>query len=172
MDILFKRDQSAGKIGQVKFRLWGKVEFDKDEQEIAERYDFDNAILIVADQPNLLRSCLLIAAIVFIVSLGVFGSVLENRLIVLGASVLVAGGAGYWYFNEKRETIFVKDLIHGRHFVCDSVIDLARKEAWLANVTAFLRQVMESAKQWDGTERHAIEPLPKDEARQVIIKGL
>ncbi len=172
LDILFKREQTSGRVGRVKFKLWGKVELDNDEQVIAHRYNFDNAILIVADQPNLLRCCLLIAVVVFVVSLGVLGSFLEDRLMALGASVLVAGGAGYWYFNEKRETIFVKDLIHGRHFSCDSVIELAQKEAWLTAVTSFLRQVMESAKQWNGTERHTVEPLPKDEARQIIIKGL
>ena len=86
---------------------------------------------------------------------------------------LAAGiGAGYWFFNEKRETIFVKDLLHGRYFSCGSVIALARKEAWLETVVSYLRQVMESAKNWDGTERHKIEALPKDEARQVILRGL
>ncbi|MGV6850283.1 MAG: hypothetical protein ACWA5A_18070 [Marinibacterium sp.] len=52
------------------------------------------------------------------------------------------------------------------------MIELARKEAWLGTVVSFLRQVMESAKHWDGTQRHTVEPLPKEEARQVIIKGL
>ena len=84
----------------------------------------------------------------------------------------VVGFLGFWYINEKRETIFVSDLLHGRHFRCESVIELARKEAWLTTVTGFLRQVMESAKNWDGTERHTVKPLPKDEARQVIIKGI
>ena len=31
--------------------------------------------------------------------------------------------------NEKRETIFVKDMLHGRNFTCDSVVELAKKEA-------------------------------------------
>ena len=81
-------------------------------------------------------------------------------------------GGGWWYANEKRETIYVRDLMHGRNFKCDSVVDLARKEAWLATVVSFLRQVMETAKHWDGTESHKVEPLPKDEARQVILRGL
>ncbi len=89
----------------------------------------------------------------------------------LGA-VVGGGGAGYFYFHQKRETIFVKDLMHGRYFTCDSIIELARKEAWLGVVTSFLRQVMESAKQWDGTETLDIEALPKDEAKLVMLKGL
>ncbi len=89
----------------------------------------------------------------------------------LGA-VVVGGGAGYFYFHQKRETIFVKDLMHGRYFTCDSIIELARKEAWLGVVTSFLRQVMESAKQWDGAETLDIEALPKDEAKLVMLKGL
>ncbi|MEQ9180241.1 MAG: hypothetical protein RIF44_16235 [Nitratireductor sp.] len=146
MDLLFKREQTPGKLGRVSFKLWGKIELNEDEQAIVKRYRFDDAVLIEAIQPTLIRNTLLVA--------------------------LAAGGVGYWYFNEKRETIFVKDLLHGRHFTCPSVIELARKEAWLSHVVAFLRQVMESAKHWDGTQRHEVEPLPKDEARQVIIRGL
>lgn len=57
-------------------------------------------------------------------------------------------------------------------FSCDRVVELTRKEAWLETVVSYLRQVMESAKHWGGTERHMIEPLPKDESRQVILRGL
>ena len=171
MELLFKRDQTAGAIGKVKFKLWGKVELDQDEQEIVKRYRFDNAVLIVADQSMLLRMCALMGAGAFVVAFAVFASFLSTTIAFL-AALVAGGGAAYWYFNEKRETILVKDLIHGRYFTCDSVVELARKEAWLALVSSFLRQVMESAKHWDGTERHDIEALPKDEARQVIIKGL
>ncbi len=108
------------------------------------------------------------------VFLVVFGIALANWGMGVGFSVgtLAGGGAGYWYLHEKRETIFVRDLLHGRHFTCDSVVELARKEAWLSVVVSFLRQVMESAKHWDGTEHITIEALPKDEARQVILRGL
>ena len=86
---------------------------------------------------------------------------------------IVLGGAGaYFYYHQKRETIFVKDLMHGRFFTCDSVIELARKEAWLQTIVAFLRQVMESAKHWDGTETHDVPVMDKDEAKQLIIQGL
>lgn len=169
MDLLFKREQTPGKLSRVNFKLWGKLELDEDEQAIVKRYRFDEAVLVEAIQPRLLRNSFLvgvgamIVGMVFLASAGTIG-------ILIG--FLAGIGAGYWYFNEKRETVFVKDLLHGRHFTCDSVVELARKEAWLETIVGFLRQVMESAKHWDGTDRHQIEPLPKDEARQVILKGI
>ena len=170
MKLLFKRNQTPGQVGKVKFQLWGKVELDEDEAEIVKRYKFDNAVLIEAVQPTLIRNAVLIAIGVWVV----LGFVLGPGMGTAGFLLAVVGGvgAGYVYFHQKRETIFVKDLIHGRYFTCDSIIELARKEAWLGVVTSFLRQVMESAKHWDGTETLDIDALPKDEAKLVMIKGL
>lgn len=170
MKLLFKRNQTPGQVGKVKFQLWGKVELDEDESEIVERYRFDNAVLIEAVQPTLIRNAVLIAIGAWVVLALVLAPVMGTMGFVL--AVLGGGGAGYVYFHQKRETIFVKDLIHGRYFTCDSIIELARKEAWLGVVTSFLRQVMESAKNWDGTELLDIDALPKDEAKLVMIKGL
>jgi hypothetical protein len=169
MDLLFKREQSNAASGGVNFKLWGKIELDEDEKSIVSKYKFDQAILIFADQPGLLRKSIFIG-----IGAMVAAMVLLNQMGMMGALIALAAGigAGYWWYHQKRETIYVKDLLHGRHFNCDSVVELARKEAWLETVVSFLRQVMESAKHWDGTERHTVEPLPKDEARQVIIKGL
>ncbi len=171
MKLLLKRNQTAGKVGKVIFRLWGKVELDEDESEIVKRYKFDDAILIEAVQPTLIRNTALIAGGVWVVLFGVLVSGMGGTGAFLVA-VAGGGGAGYFYFHQKRETIFVKDLMHGRYFTCASIIELARKEAWLGIVTSFLRQVMESAKQWDGTETLDIEALPKDEAKLVMLKGL
>jgi hypothetical protein len=171
MELLFKREQTAGKLRRVNFKLWGKIELDQDEQEIVRRYRFDEAVLIDVLQPNLLRATMFVATAVFLVT-----AIIAYAYWSIGTAFLVGilagGGAGYWYLHEKRETIFVRDLLHGRHFTCDSVVELARKEAWLSVVVSFLRQVMESAKHWDGTEHITIEALPKDEARQVILRGL
>lgn len=169
MDLLFKREQSNAAPGGVSFKLWGKIELDEDENSIVSKYKFDQAILIFADQPGLLRKSIFIGVGALVAAM-----VLLNQMGMIGALLALAAGigAGYWWYHQKRETIYVKDLLHGRHFNCDSVVELARKEAWLGTVVSFLRQVMESAKHWDGTERHTVEPLPKDEARQVIIKGL
>ena len=90
--------------------------------------------------------------------------------IIIG--LIGGGGAGYLFFDRKRETIYVKDLLHGRYFSCPSIIELARKEAWLEIIVSYLRQVMASAKHWDGTETLDVAALPKDEAKLVMIQGL
>ena len=167
MDLLFKREQSSDGAGRVKFRLWGKIELNEDEQEIVKRYRFDDAVLIEVIEPRLARRCLYIGIGVFVLVAPIVGGFAGYTV-----GALAGGGVAYWYFTDKRETVYVSDLLHGRHFTCDGVVELARKEEWLRIITSFLRQVMESAKHWDGTERHAIEPLPKDEARRFIIQGL
>ncbi|MEM9060578.1 MAG: hypothetical protein AAGD13_08950 [Pseudomonadota bacterium] len=133
------------------------------------RYRFDEAVLIEAIQPGLLRQTIII--VIFCVVFVLMASYVSTG-IGFFIGIAAGGGWGYWYINDRRETILVRDLLHGRHFTRPSVVDRARKEAWLTTVTAFLRQVIESAKHWDGTERHTIEPLPKDEARRVILKGV
>ncbi|MEO1406518.1 MAG: hypothetical protein AAFV54_08505 [Pseudomonadota bacterium] len=169
MDLLFKREQANSNSGKAIFKLWGKIELTEDEKEIVKRYSFAMAILIEADQSGIFVRA-------FLITLGAtaIGFVVLYDMGFLGFLIALAVGAGlgYWWYHQNRETIYVKDLLVGRHFNCDSVVALARKEAWLTTVVSFLRHVMESAKHWDGTERHEVEPLPKDEARQVIIKGL
>jgi len=174
MDLVFKRSQTTGTMGRVAFKLFGRAEFDDEEREIIKRYRFDEAVLIFAFEPGLMRKAITRGVLVFLlvwllVSYMFFGSPFSAAA---GLALLIAIGFGFWWYHQNRETIFVRDLIHGRYFTCDSVVDLARKEAWLETICAFLRQVMESAKHWDGEVRNPIEALPKDEARQVIIKGI
>lgn len=171
MNLLFKREQTTGKLSRVNFKLWGKIELDEEEQALVKRYRFDESILIAVLQPNLLRQAIFVGIGAFIVATMMLSKIAGGGTAAM-LGILAGGGATYWWINEKRETIFVRDLLHGRNFTCDSVIELAEKEAWLTTIMRFLRQVMESAKHWDGTESHTIEPLPKDEARQVILQGL
>ncbi|MEM7243585.1 MAG: hypothetical protein AAF429_15515 [Pseudomonadota bacterium] len=182
MDILFRRDQFAKSSGRIIFKLWSQIDVSEEEQKIIDKYMFKNAVVIFADQPGLIRRSIIAGILsmfgfAFVVSIfmGITGAMrhqVVNPSIMSFLPVLVGLIVGYVYFHQKRETIYVKDLLRGRSFKCNSVIDLVRKEAWLNSVVSFLRQVMESAKHWDGTEQHPVEVLPKDEARAFILKGL
>lgn len=184
MDLLFKREQTTGPSGigenlpflsflgvRPKFKLWAKLELDPDEKAVLDHYHFDESVLIDSYQPELMRKTFMVAGSAFVIA-----TMFLYIMFSFGASMFLAlfaaGTAGYFYCDKKRETIFVRDLLHGRYFTCGSVIDLARKEAWLETINGFLRQVMESAKHWGGTEAIKIEPMPKEFAKQIIIKGL
>lgn len=170
MNLLFKREQTDSAIGKVTFRLWAKTELDEEETHLVERYHFDSAKLIDALQPNLLRNSIAIGVVVFLLGATLLGGLGMQLALLFGA--ILGAAASYFYYDRHRETVMVRDLIHGRHFTCDSVVDLARKEAWLAMVVSFLRQVMESAKNWDGTETIPVEALTKQETKFIVVKGL
>jgi hypothetical protein len=170
MKLLFKRAQTDGVSGKVTFKLWAQTELDDDEKQMVQRYKFDSAKLIDVFQPNLLRTAIgvgIAAAIGLYVLFSMMGIPMTTLLGLAGGA-----GAAYFYYDRNRESVFVRDLIHGRHFACDSIVDLARKEAWLASVVSVLRQIMESAKHWDGTETIPIEALSKEEAKYIALKGL
>ena len=167
MKLLLRREQTSGMWRRVKFKLWGKVEFDSDEQEIVSRYHFDETMLLQVDQPTLLRKAIAIAVLVTLLGSGPLTAKL-SVLTALATSAIAGALVGFWYYHKKRETIYVRDLIHGRHFVCDSVIDLIRKEATLEAACYLLRQVMESARHWDGTESIPVIALPKEDAKRYV----
>lgn len=186
MNLLFRRSQSNDPTGltdtpsmpaipfgltKPRFRLWAKVELEPDEQAIVDHYHFDKAVLIDTLQPDLLRVSAYVALGVFIAATLFFYAIVNFSAGVF-VGMIAGGAAGYFYYDRNRESVFVKDLLHGRYFSCRSVIELARKEAWLETVTGFLRQVMESAKHWDGTESIKIEAMEKSAAKQFILKGL
>ena len=170
MELLFKREQTTGKMGRVNFKLWGKLEVSEDEQALINRYRFDESVLIGSDDSELLRKSIKLGAIVFVIAAALLTYMAGGTMGFLGG-IAAGGGAGYWLMNEKRETIFVKDMLHGRNFTCDTVVELAKKEAWLEGACGVFRQVMESAKHWDGVERHTIEPLPKEQAKELILRA-
>lgn len=171
MELLFKREQTTGKMSRVNFKLWGKLEVSADEQALINRYRFDESVLIGSDDSELLRKAIKLGAIVFVITAALFTYILSNGTFGFLGGAACGVGTGYWHMNEKRETIFVKDMLHGRNFTCDSVVELAKKEAWLEGASALFRQVMESAKHWDGVERHTIEPLPKEQAKELILRA-
>lgn len=167
MELLFKREQSSVKIGRVAFKLWAKTELDETETALVKRYRFDEAVLMSEDTPNLKRNAALVG---LIAAIGAY--LLIDRFLPASFAAFMAliawGAAAFWWHHEKRETIFVRDLLHGRHFSCPSVIDLAKREVMLTNIVTGLRQEIETAKHWDGVERHLIPVLPKEEARALV----
>ncbi len=171
MELLFEREQTSSALDRIAFKLKGKVEFNEEEQELVKRYKFDAAMLIEAYQPELVRKTAVRAVLIFLGVL-LFCFISMSYMVAFFIAICAGGGFGYWYYHQNRETIYVRDLMRGRYFVCDSVVALARKEAWLELICSFLRQVMESAKHWDGATRVPIKALPKDEAKQIIIKGI
>ena len=169
MDLLFKREQTDNLLGRIAFRLWAKVEMTDYEQALIDRYDFEKTTRLISDDSDFFKRALIIGAIVFILTAAVL-SATSNVPDGLVGGALVGAGAGYWYLNEKRETIYVKDLLFGRRFKCRSVIDLAKKEALLDSACLVLRQVMETAKHWEGVERNPIEALSKQDAKDLIVR--
>lgn len=171
MELLFKREQSSDQIGRVRFKMWGKIETTEDEDALIRRYQLDEAVLIGADDSLLYPAAAKIGGIVFVISAVLIWYLMSNFALGFLAGAAAGFGAAYWYVNEKRETVFVRDLMHGRHFKCESVVELAKKEAWLEGACGVFRQVMESAKHWDGVERHTIDPLPKEQAKELILRA-
>ena len=157
MDLLFRREQTAGRLLPVIFKLWSKIEFTDEEKALSDRYRLADAALVITEQEDLIKRSVqagLWAVAIVTTALYLLAGFLAAVLIGL----LVGLGAGYWYYTEMRETIFVKDLLHGRYFRCLSVVTLLEKEAQLVSLAGSLRQVMEAAKNWDGTERLLIAP--------------
>lgn len=157
-------------MGRVAFKLWGKVELTEEESALMHRYQINESILIDADDSAQRTTAMWLGVVAFAVAAGLIFTLFKNGgFAFLGG---VAGGvaAAYWWLNEKRETVFVQDMLRGRHFTCYSVVDLAKKEAWLGSGCSVLRQIMEGAKHWDGVERTTIEPLPKDEVKDLLAR--
>lgn len=177
MKLLFKRDQSrTSGTGKPIFKLHAKVDLEEDEAKLISRYNMNDSVLIEVLQPKLFGHSVLFGFLIFIITTPIIAMNLW-REIGLGwtgvfcVSAIIAIICGYIFYHQKRETVYLKDLIVGRYFNCSSVVELARKEAWLEGVTGYLRQVVESAKHWGGTETREIPVLPKDEALKLIVRG-
>lgn len=170
MKVLLRRKQTPGRFRAVRFKLWAKLEIDGDEQAVIDRYDIDEAILIYSYQENRVRNSVLLGAaaavfIFFLVGAG-FGRI-PGSYAATGAFVAVT-----WFFLDWwRETIYVKDLLHGRYFRCKSIEELVRKEHRLEHDMSYLRQVMQSAKHWGGVETKDVPELDPEVAKQIVIRG-
>lgn len=169
MKLLLKREQTANHVGKIHFKLWAKIEVDADETALINRYKFDQSLLIGEYNFSLRRKTGIFAGLVGFLVAFVSDLLLPIHLALL-LGLIAAGAFGYWYYNEKRERLYVKDLMHGRDFRCPGIIELTKKEAEISEVTAIFRQVMESAKHWGGTQTEDIPVLTREEARAVILK--
>lgn len=179
MDLLFRRSQTGDaqksplpfSLAAPSFKLWAKVELTPDEQRILQHYRFDKALLIEAVQPELVKQAGMAGFGAFVLAYLVLGS-LSSSAGTAAISFLVGCLAGYIYFDKNRDSVWVRDLLAGRYFNCPSIIDLARKEAWLEAIVGYLRQVMKSAETWDGVETIPVKPMDKEAAKRFMIQGL
>ena len=181
MDLLFRRSQTGDadalksplpfSFGAPSFKLWAKIELTPDEQRIVSHYRFDKALLIEAIQPELVKSAGGVGFVVFLLSMMPLSMMLafDNAMTL---SFLIGCAVAYIYFDKNRDSVWVRDLLTGRYFACKSIIDLARKEAWLEAIVGYLRQVMKSAETWDGIETIPIKPLDKEAAKRFMVQGL
>ena len=112
MKILFKREQTSGRVLDVQFKLWAKIELDEDEKALVDRYRFAESVLIFGPEPKLIRRVAMMGIGIALVVLTLLGTFMPTNIAVL-FGLAAGGGFGYWYYNEKREKLFVKDLLHG-----------------------------------------------------------
>ncbi|MGH1576492.1 hypothetical protein [Planktotalea sp.] len=176
MDLLFRRSQGRTAFGRPRFDLHAKLDITQEERDLIEKYKFTNTILIDVPEPELKRFCILIGFVVFLIAIPIIAFNLWSAIGLGWIGVLVVAAilgiaAGFTYYHQKRETIKVVDLMLGRYFHCPSICELVRKESFLLNISQYLRQVMESAKHWDGVDRNEIYPLTPEEAKAVIHSG-
>lgn len=176
MQLLFKREQSQSFIGSPHFKLWAKIELDQEEKELMAKYQMFSTIIIHVEQPQLTRTSYIsgfaAALVAFLILFNNFYYEIGRGMSgVVAISALIGICCGFVYYHQMRETIYASDLSQGRYFKCRSVVDLARREAYVASVVAYMRQVLESAKHWGGAEVYEIPALPKEEALRVILKG-
>ena len=180
MNLLLKLDQSSAavfsliplRIGSgVTFSLHATLELDEEEKALIQKYNFTKAALVVSDPIEDLkqsfRPALLLGLVAFFI-LWLIGSFTFAFSLAVLVTLVMTGV----YFKTLREQIIVSELLEGgRKFRCDSIVELIQKEAYLRNICANLRQVLESAKTWDDREVVAIEPMSKDEAKLAVLKA-
>lgn len=170
MNLLLKREQRRTLRGRTVFRLWVKAEMAEDERALIDRYNIADAILIEADDLDHLKWAAGIGLITFAVVGLLVASYTYDQYLALAVGASIGLAAGYWWLNEKRETIWMRDLLYGRRFKCRSVIELAKKEAMLDNACIALRQVVETAKHWEGVETRPVPVLSPQEAKEVVVR--
>jgi len=169
MDLLFKRKQyvapSFTSIKKVYFKLNAKVELTEEEQALVSKYDLRDAAIINKPSPGLIMQSVAVGLFAAFVGFVILRLTLGGALIV---GPLIGIAAAFFYYHHYRKTIYLRDLLKGRTFRCKSVVELVETETWMQSVLSYLRQVIETAKHWDGVEKFTIEPLDSYEAKKAV----
>ena len=180
MNLLLNRDQNSAALftliplrfgSGVMFKLHAELELDDEEKQLMQKYRFAKAPLVLSDPIDDLKMAFRPAALLGLVTfvafwiLGSFSTAVSLALLVILVMTVV-------YFKTMRELILVSDLLDGgRTFRCDSIIELIQKEAFLEGISEYLRQVLESAKNWHDREVIPIKPLDKALAKQAVLSS-
>ncbi|MFZ1813100.1 MAG: hypothetical protein WBO55_01765 [Rhizobiaceae bacterium] len=180
MNLLLSRDQISSaafslvplRIGSgVTFTLLAELELTAEEEALLKKYNFTKAPLVISDPIEDLKQSFRPALFLGIVAFIVLW-IVSNVGFAFGVSMLITLVMTIVYFQTLREQIIVSHLLAGgRKFRCDSIVALIQKEAYLRNICAYLRQVLESAKNWGDREAVPIEPLSKHNAMQAVLKA-
>lgn len=179
MNLLLNRDQKSSEVfslvplrigGGTVFHLNAELELDDEEVELVKTYHFADAPLVISDTmddlKNAFRPALLLGAVTYLVTW-----FLTSSSLALGLALLVVFVMTVVYFKTMREQIVLRDLLNGgRTFRCDSIVSLIQKEAFLEGISEYVRQVLESAKNWSDRESISIQPLDKKAAKQMVLR--
>jgi hypothetical protein len=180
MNLLLQREQKSASLfsliplrlgSGVVFHLRAELELDEEEEALIRKYHFVDAPLVVSDPIDDLKLAFRPALLLGLVAFVLLWMLFSFRSAWL-LSMLVTIGMTAVYFNTLREHIIVRHLLDGgRLFRCESIVSLIKKEAYLQYISSYLRQVLESAKNWQDRERIPIEPLSRDEAKRAVLRG-
>jgi hypothetical protein len=125
MQLLIKRGQRRAMGGKHVFDLWVQYELTLEEQGLIHKYGLENFVLTLGNVKRDIVKSVLYAWVLSLLVL-LFASSFTTQAWELSLLVLVGGSVGI--YNQIRETIKVKDIIHGRSFACGSVVALIERE--------------------------------------------
>jgi len=180
MNLLLNRNQHSASLftliplrlgSGVMFKLHAELELDDEEKQLMQKYRFAQAPLVLSDPIDDLKNAFRPAALLGLITFVVFW-ILFSFTTAMSLALLVILVMTIVYFKTMRELILVSDLLYGgRTFRCDSIIELIQKEAFLEGISEYLRQVLESAKNWHDREIIPIKPLDKALAKQAVLSS-
>ena len=166
MQLLLKRNQSAGAMSRPTFKLWAQFELTEEEQALIDRYRVHRAVLSEGDpERDLTTSAKRAAVLAVMVTIVAVTQVSPYEALTWGLAAFAAGT--YLIYQQIREEIRVSDLLTGRSFSCRSVMTLIEKERTVTDMAVVFRQFLEAMKTWGGAEVVQIEPREKPTVRVV-----